>query len=159
MGIISQGNGVIPIPVQVSSHSHSHSHSHNWPNVCPIPVGFPWDSHSQWKSHSYGHLNDWLSYHTYQQAAPDSGRNPREGKRVCKQTGDVVSSLIAYWRYGAGTVRRIRESDVGDADTDADCGEETYQRTDTPPQPTCCINTRTQTSTLILVVKIRQNVV
>ena len=49
---IRKGVQVIPIPIDLVSHSLP------FPFLCfiPIPVGFPWDSHSHWESHSHAHL-------------------------------------------------------------------------------------------------------
>jgi len=46
------GVQVIPIPTEVVSHSLP------FLILCfiPIPVGFPWDSRSDWESHSHAHL-------------------------------------------------------------------------------------------------------
>jgi len=48
------GIRAIPIPIQVVSYSLSFP----FPilSSVPIPMGFPWDSHSHWESPSHGHL-------------------------------------------------------------------------------------------------------
>ena len=50
--LIPMGIRAIPIPIQVVSHSFPFPIM----SSIPIPMGFPWDSHSHWESHSHGHL-------------------------------------------------------------------------------------------------------